>query len=382
MKTNEEITSDIEYILEHLGHSEKLTEPEFRKWLSDPEHLQLFESVRLQSEAFLRKELKLKMEIGQEWDAFRRQLLPPRRLWIGWCSAAACVFLIFLGILRLTVDHSQPEVAVADHVPVAKRSAELILADGSSVALANEEVVIREQAGTSIRHDTEHRLVYVADGEPADSLFAYNTLKVPAGADYFVQLEDGSRVWVNCESELKYPIRFSKKERRVILQGEAYFEVNKASEWPFVVETEDREVVVTGTSFNVKAYPRERMWQATLITGRVEIPEQNGKQVLRPSQQYSLDKSTKKAEIRKVDTDVFTGWKDGVFVFRNSRLEDVLANLARWYRVEIFYAREAVKDICFSGNLDRYEDIDHLLQVINGNGQVVLTRNKEVVIVN
>ncbi|WP_046403665.1 hypothetical protein, partial [Odoribacter sp. N15.MGS-14] len=141
MKTNEEITSDIEYILEHLGHSKKLTEPEFRKWLSDPEHLQLFESVRLQSEAFLRKELKLKMEIGQEWDAFKRQLLPPRRLWIGWCSAAACVFLIFLGILRLTVGHSQPEVAVAEHVPVAKRSAELILADGSSVALANEEIV-------------------------------------------------------------------------------------------------------------------------------------------------------------------------------------------------------------------------------------------------
>lgn len=382
MKTNEEITSDIEYILEHLGHSERLMENEFRRWLSDPEHLQLFESVRLQSEAFLRKDIKLKMEVGQEWNAFRKQVVPRRYLWIGWCSAAACVLLVFLGILKLTVDNSRPEVVVADHVPVAKRNAELILADGKSVALANEEIVIREQAGTSIRHDAEHRLVYVADGYPSAGGLAYNTLKVPAGADYFVQLEDGSRVWVNCESELKYPVRFSKKERRVVLQGEAYFEVNKASEWPFIVETKDREVVVTGTSFNVKAYPQEKMWQATLITGRIEIPEQNGKQVLRPSQQYSLDKSTKKIEITEVNTDVFTGWKDGVFVFRNSRLEDVLASLARWYRVEIFYAREAAKDICFSGNLDRYEDIDHLLQVINGNGQVVLTRNKEVVIVN
>ena len=382
MKEDECISADIEYVMAHLCDPETLTDAEFLSWLSEPEHLQLFETVRRDRQTFLMKEERMKVDITCEWGAFSRQIKPVNRNWIWWCSAAACVVMAVVGVWKFKVQEPQPQVVAQQEIPVARRCAELILADGKAVALDKKELQIRDQSGALIRNDAEQRLIYTAADGAASGPVANNTLKVPAGADYFVQLEDGSRVWVNCESELEFPVRFDEKERRVILRGEAYFEVNKAEAWPFIVVTDRMEVRVTGTSFNVKAYVSEKMMHATLVSGRVEVSREGQRQILKPSEQYCLDTETGKSDVVKVETEVFTGWKDGVFVFRNSLLEDVVNSLARWYRMEVFYARPSARKLRFSGNLDRYENIDQLLEVINANGQVVLTRDKGVLIVN
>lgn len=382
MKEDECISADIEYVMAHLCDPKTLTDAGFLSWLSEPGHLQLFETVRRDREIFLMKEERMKVDIQCEWGAFSRRIKPGNRNWIWWCSVAACVVMAVVGVWKFKVQEPQPQVMVQQEIPVARRCAELILADGKAVALDEKELQIRDQSGALIHNDAQQRLIYMATDGAASGPLVNNTLKVPAGADYFVQLEDGSRVWVNCESELEFPVRFDRKERRVVLRGEAYFEVNKAAAWPFIVVTDRMEVRVAGTSFNVKAYSSEKMVHATLVSGRVEVSREGQRQVLKPSEQYRLDTQTGLSDVVKVETEVFTGWKDGVFVFRNSLLEDVVSTLARWYRMEVFYARPAAGKLRFSGNLDRYENIDQLLEVINANGQVVLTRDKGVLIVN
>lgn len=384
MKGDEQhISTDIEYIMGHLCDPGTLTEPEFLNWLSEPEHLRLFETVRKNREVFLMKEERMKLDIDREWGAFSHRIRPRRHHRIWWYPAAACVVIAVVVLWQFREQTSQSQVVVQqEEVPMARRCAELVLADGKTVALDKQELQIRDQSGALIHNDAEQRLVYTATDPTASGPMVSNTLKVPAGADYFVQLEDGSRVWVNCESELEFPVRFDGKERRVILRGEAYFEVNKAAHWPFVVVTDGMEVRVTGTCFNVKAYASEKTVHTTLVSGRVEVSHEGQRCVLKPTEQYQLNRETGESRVAEVETGLYTGWKDGVFVFRNSLFEDVVNSLARWYRMEVFYARPTVRQIRFSGNLNRYENIDQLLEVINANGQVVLTRNKGVLIVN
>ena len=213
----------------------------------------------------------------------------------------------------------------------------------------------------------------------------YNTLRIPAGADYVVSLSDGTRVFLNCESEFRFPVVFSGKERKVYLSGEAFFEVKQAKEWPFVVVTDQLQVQVTGTSFNVSSYQKDRTVAVTLVSGTVEVSEtrQPGRVIpLIPSQQFCLDKSTGQTEVRKVDVSLYTGWVEGMFVFRNQRLEEVMDVLARWYSIDVFYVQTSVKDLRLSANLNRYGHIDSLLEIIRAMDKVDIKRMGKVVTIS
>lgn len=379
---------DIEFAVYCLAHPEMMAGEEFRTWIKTPEHRALFEEIRLYREAYMRRADAFRMDVEEEYRRFagRTKRGRGRALW-RWCGAAAASVAVLLAVWFFAdrVEVEEKTLAEAETL-VGRRTAELILASGERVELGGNALNIKAEDGRRIAADSCKRLSYreadvegVMEEEPV-----YNTVRVPGGADYAVELADGTIVRLNCETELRYPVRFVGKGRRVYLDGEAFFEVAKNAEMPFIVETKQMQVEVTGTQFDVKAYAEDETMQATLVEGGVKVCAYGAgsKSVaLTPSQQYVLDVQTRQAEVKKVDVQLYTGWVEGMFVFKNQRLEDVMTMLARWYSVDVFYIGESVKDIRLSANLGRYEHIDKILDIIQETNKIGFSRKGNVVTV-
>ncbi len=379
---------DIEFAVYCLAHPEMMAGEEFRAWIKTPEHRALFEEIRLYREAYMRRADAFRMDVEEEYRRFagRTKRGRGRALW-RWCGAAAASVAVLLAVWFFAdrVEVEEKTLAAAETL-VGRRTAELILASGERVELGGNALNIKTEDGRRIAADSCKRLSYreadvegVMEEEPV-----YNTVRVPGGADYAVELADGTIVRLNCETELRYPVRFVGKERRVYLDGEAFFEVAKNAEMPFIVETTQMQVEVTGTQFDVKAYAEDETMQATLVEGGVEVCAYGAGSkpvALIPSQQYVLDVQTRQAEVKKVDVQLYTGWVEGMFVFKNQRLEDVMTMLARWYSVDVFYIGESVKDIRLSANLGRYEHIDKILDIIQETNKIGFSRKGNVVTV-
>jgi len=376
MRCDEE---DIEYILFHLKQPERIGEMEFQQWVQQEEHRELFDEVRNYREAFLYRAYSQKIDVDGEYRQFMAKTVPVRHLsWIKWAACLAGICILSIWLIRTTP--SSLPASVQSEIPVGKKTAELILADGKRVNLDNRHMEFREENRICIVNDTNCELAYRRDSVTAASSAAgliYHTLRVPAGADYVVCLSDGTKVRLNSETNLRFPVEFAGEERKVFLEGEAFFEVEKAQEWPFVVETERMNVQVTGTRFNVKSYRSEDLVHTTLVSGAVKIyPDKKiaAPVELFPSQQFRLDKRTGQTEVKTVDVGLYTDWIEGRFVFKDQRLEEVMNTLARWYSVEVFYATPSVKDWRLSANLGRYEHIDAILQMIQAIDKVEIVR--------
>lgn len=379
---------DIEFAVYCLTHPEMMAGEEFRTWIKTPEHRALFEEIRLYREAYMRHADAFHMDVEEEYRRFagRTKRGRGRVLW-RWCGAAAASVAVLLAVWFFAdrVEVEEKTLAEAETL-VGRRTAELILASGERVELGGNALNIKTEDGRRIAADSCKRLSYreadvegVMEEEPV-----YNTVRVPGGADYAVELADGTIARLNCETELRYPVRFVGKERRVYLDGEAFFEVAKNAEMPFIVETKQMQVEVTGTQFDVKAYAEDETMQATLVEGGVEVCAYGAGSkpvALTPSQQYVLDVQTRQVEVKKVDVQLYTGWVEGMFVFKNQRLEDVMTMLARWYSVDVFYIGESVKDIRLSANLGRYEHIDKILDIIQETNKIGFSRKGNVVTV-
>ncbi len=379
---------DIEYVLSCIDSPEKLNSDEFVCWLKIGEHKKLFDFVLTNREAFLRKENREDINVDEEYLKFKRHYISkkPLRILKWGVVAASIIIVLFVGLLWNRGSQTDYQLANSGLNYTGQRMAELVLANGECIELNDKRIDLQEFNGTKISIDTNRNLAYDVEnynhGETDKPV--YNTLRVPAGADYVVCLSDGTKVHLNCESELRYPLCFGKEERKVFLVGEACFEVEKSKEWPFIVVTDKMDVRVTGTIFNVQAYPSDAVLATTLVKGGivVKIKGENGKEkYLEPSEQLQLNKITGQAVIKKVDVNLFVGWTEGMFVFKNTRFEDVMNTLARWYQVEVFYSDQSKKDLRISANLNRYEHIDVLLQILNAMDKVYLERKDNVIVV-
>ncbi len=282
------------------------------------------------------------------------------RLRIGkrWGSAAAMGALIIgvaLAFLFRTQDGVDTNLLVGGVIKPGKTGAVLTLSDGQQVVLSDSlETRLKERnADICVRGK---RLDYSS----GDTVFwgGYNTITVPRGGEYQLILADGTRVWLNAETELKYPVAFTGEVREVMLEGEAYFEVAKNVSRPFVVKAGQLDIKVLGTSFNVKAYPSETQ-QATLVQGKVEVRAENYFRELQPGEQ--LNYSSEGPEIRKVDVKAYTSWKDQRFVFNDDLLEEVIHKIGRWYDVEFILRNPEVREIRFTGNLPKYRELEQVL---------------------
>ena len=396
----------IEFILEHLREPEQLLQKEFVSWLQEEENKHLFEEVTTNRMAFLQKEYGQQIEPELEWQKLWQQMqkdshtpIPEkrkinRRVWYS-VAAGVCVLTALAGGLLLQQGKEKKSVSpMAKIEHVGKRSAQLIVSTGEVLDLSQEKIYQKAVDGTLITNDTLKLLSYQSDtqkttiirtGDAPEKIkkeTVYHTLRIPAGADYQVTLADGTKVWLNCESTLQYPVEFGDEKREVYLDGEGYFEVNKATEWPFIVNTEQMQVKVTGTKFNVKSYSTELIVHTTLVEGSVWAYTDQTQVQLTPSEQFRYDKETGKTSVQKVDTELYTGWIEGMFVFRNQRLEDVMNDLARWYNMTIFYSTAETKEIRISTNLNRYKNIDDLLEIINESGKVVVARKDNTITIH
>ena len=177
---------------------------------------------------------------------------------------------------------------------------------------------------------------------------------------------------------ITFPKKFVGERREIILEGEAYFHVTASKEHPFIVKTRDMDVLVTGTEFNVKAYPDESNVQTTLLQGKVAVfagEDKKEKVEIQPNQQAEWDRGDVKLQVREVDPDLFVAWKNGHFIFRQDRLEDIMRTLARWYDMEVIYLDESIKNMAFAGKLDRSEDITPILNVLRATDKLTVEVN-------
>ena len=258
--------------------------------------------------------------------------------------------------------------------------AELVLPSGEVVDLVAKSGVISRGENTVINNEGK-TLSYKSIGNqaPMDSL-RYNEVIVPKGGEYQLVLSDGTLVYLNSMTKIRFPERFSEKCREVEVCGEAFFEVAENKRVPFVVKTDAYEITVLGTKFNVTAYADEQVATTTLVEGAVSI---SGKcigeaKALRPNEQFVLDRVSGSVEIKNLDVNYYTAWKDGMFRFRDVRLEEIMHVVERWYDMTVVYEDESVRDLHFGFNMSRLETIEPLLNIFELNGKIKITKEGKV----
>lgn len=256
-------------------------------------------------------------------------------------------------------------VAMESKIVPGEYKATLTTSGGETIVLLpskQEDIHVQENITVT---NGQTGIVYQNTAKAA-SVLQYNTLKTPRGGEYTVTLSDGSRVYLNAASELKYPVVFDEKKREVRLSGEAYFEVTKDSERPFYVVTDAVRIKVYGTSFNVNTYSTQGT-QAVLVSGKVGIRGVGADKeyIMNPSELAEFDNDGTFKRIREVNAEAYTAWRDGRLVFEDESLEEILNRLSRWYNVDVFYGSEVVKNYHFTGYMEKYEDVDTILKAIS-----------------
>ena len=282
--------------------------------------------------------------------------------WTAWgTSVAAVVALLVLFLLpeeKNVVEENIPTVA-EQVIPAGGKSAILKLADGRTVKIGQEPMNIREEDGSVVTYEAG-QLSYSSDTLVLKELF--NELEVPVGGECFVRLDDGTEVWLNAGSKLKYPVAFTKGERKVVFTGEAFFKVKKDSR-PFIVSMSSSDVTVLGTSFGISAYPGEVDY-TTLVSGKVSFQTKNNKKVILSPGEQAVVLPSGMLEKRKVDVEEYVGWKDGLFVFKDKKLSEIMTILGRWYGVNVIFRDESLKELEYTGSLERYDSINIFLQLL------------------
>lgn len=298
--------------------------------------------------------------------------VPKRRMHLRtWSLAAAvCICVAAGGYLwmRGTGSTPQAEVSRQRHFPAivpGKEGAVLTLADGSRIVLDSlSNGVIASQAGTEVALKNG-ALSYNEGSVTTEQV--YNTITTPKGRQFRLKLADGTQVWLNAASTLRFPAAFTGKERKVEVSGEVYFEVAGNAAMPFKVVTKDQEQInVLGTAFNVNAYEDEAATRVTLISGAVQVNNGARSQLLQPGEQARL--ATGKTEIARVDVEQVVAWKNGVFSFdKEVSLEEVMRQVGRWYDVDIKY-EGSISQKKFGGKIHRASEIEKVLEILEESG--------------
>ncbi len=280
------------------------------------------------------------------------------RRWIGWCGGAAALVALAVGIGRtLSVDSVVPSVSVAEQVIVpGEARAVLTLAGGQRVDVSCTEAT--EEGDIFV--DVAGKRVAPTAVKAADTV--WHTLTVPAGGEFQYTLSDGTQVWLNSDSELRFPATFSENERRVALRGEAFFDVKKDTCRQFVVALPEGDITVYGTRFVVASYQGSAL-SAVLVQGSIGFTTPAGRQVrLHPSDRMVYESGSGDIRVEQVDTVLYTSWLKKMFVFRNQPLGEIMTTLSRWYDFDIIFADGELRDIRLSGRLNRYQDVGILLR--------------------
>ena len=296
---------------------------------------------------------------------------PTRRLWSKLSSAAAAIVIFSIGIWFLKKEGKKIEkysVLAEMAIPPGKPGATLILASGKKIRLSDASAgKLADEAGIAISKTASGELVYDLTSSSNKLPDQNNTLSTSRGETYQLRLPDGSLVWLNAASSLKYSTKLIKNGLRTVqLTGEGYFQVAKDKNHPFIVETAGQKIEVLGTHFNVNSY--NQVIRTTLLEGRVSISTPHHKAILNPGEQSESSFSSE-IQVRSVDTYEATAWKEGFFYFNDEDIVTVMKSLAAWYDVEISYQGTPTKEK-FSGNISRNLELSKALKLLSHSNDV------------
>lgn len=270
-------------------------------------------------------------------------------------SSVAAVLVIGLFSVFLSWENVSVKLPVADEMPVVgRKQAVLSLPDGRQVALGSEE----GQDTAWMKYTGASCIEPVAMTEPADI-----KIEVARGGEYKIRLDDGTVVWLNSESSLIYPKKFTGDRRTVCLSGEGYFEVARNERKPFIVSVADIEIKVLGTAFNVSAFPDEDVVTTTLVSGAVEVATSHRSVQLQPGKQAVVQEGVDDIVVSEVDVELYASWRAGVFKFDKMTLTDICTRLSRWYDVDFVFEGESGQER-FTGGTWKYVPLKDFLSKI------------------
>ena len=326
----------------------------------------------------------------QNWDevnvfAAKRKVeanIVKKRRFPYWSVAASIILLFGISItLFLTDFPEEQKLAETIQIEPGKKGAELILSNGKSVQVMNAQKLLTEEDGSLVQVDSLNGVVYENQNTGSDKLI-YNTIKVARGQEFNLQLADGTRVWLNAESELRYPVKFVAKNRKVYLKGEAYFEVTHNKEKAFVVNSFNQDVRVYGTKFNINAYDKNLI-KTVLLEGSVgvKIVRNEEEKKIIPGDLLVANMIDASMETKQVNVYPYVAWKDGNFLFQDENLEEIMIRLERWYNVKVFFEDDDAREILFVGDLKRYTKIDRLLYFMEKSSNASFEIKGDVIVV-
>ncbi|SDJ91378.1 FecR family protein [Pedobacter sp. ok626] len=302
--------------------------------------------------------------------------VPKVKLWPKIAIAASVAIALSTGIWFFVAHQRminvQSQMVNNNNISPGHNQATLILSNGKHINLSDTKTgVVIDAARLSYNDGTE-----IKESKPTSLL----TITTPNGGTYEIRLSDGTKVWLNATSTIKFPSTFTKsKYRKVELTGEAYFEVEKDKKMPFIVVTRGQEVEVLGTHFNINSYPDEASTKTTLLEGSVKVSVINAKtlhqaspSILKPGMQFIFTSSGVRIQELK-DPEEAISWKSGYFTFNREYLDEVMRKVSRWYNVDIVYKNEQIKLIPFSGTITRFTNVSEVLKMLELTGKVKFT---------
>lgn len=351
------------YLTENLSDAEA---GELEAWTNQSERHRFYFKEFSDKNLWAEKQKKVRQyDVKEGWKAVLNKKKKHNRYWRSLQMAASIIILLgSFAIYRYAVSPSAPTRPIAEEIQPGKRTARLLTASGEIV---NLDTLRQTELQRSIIRNENGTLFFQSKDDRKERQQKYNCIEVPRGGEFELKLPDGTTVFLNSETRLRFPGCFiSGKERRVYLTGEAYFDVAPDSTSPFVVSTDYTSIKVLGTSFNVMAYPEQPQELTTLVNGSVLLGIKSTGEFVRlsPGEQGCYNLQHKTLSAHQVETGYFTSWKDGIFAFSEQPLGKVMETLSRWYLFDVVYLDKEIPTVVYTGKIARHASIQEVLHIL------------------
>jgi len=289
-----------------------------------------------------------------------------RPLWYKWAAAASIVIIVGMGGLFLLNNNPENEIDYGQIARIEPTSNDvvLILADDSRETFSSDKVEIKYDEEGNIDVDNSNVQIPKTT-KPVNEEEQLNQIVVPYGKHSFIVLSDGTKMWLNSGSRAIYPTKFVKNERQIFVEGEAYLEVTKDPNHKFIVKTNDIDVKVLGTKFNISSYPDDTRSSVVLLEGSVEASVNNNKIKIKPNEILKYEKQTNQSEVSTTNAIEHISWIDGWLLCKTENMADILVKLSRYYNIDIKILDEQVRSLTLSGKLDLKGDCEEVIKAIS-----------------
>lgn len=360
MQVREDKLAD--YLVKYIGHelnSEEMSE--LRQWLREkPEDRRLFINCLSAYRRERRIGLLRELDPEESWRYLSGRIEKNRHLRLHRIISYAALFLVLMGISlgAYLFLQQRPDTIIQSEKSSEKGKVVLTLSGGRQVILGEGQQTIGEKE-VMIKDSLSHLSYQKVTAD--EYVPEYNEIFVPRGASYSLTLADGTKVWLNSDSHMHFPVVFSSVNREIELDGEAYFEVTHDEHRPFIVKVQENRVEVLGTHFNVAAYEDGKMY-TTLAEGCVKVSSEKAGKLLLPGEQAEIIEGRSEIEVKKVDVGLYTSWRLGIYEFRNLSLEEIAEYLMRWYDTDIRFTSAKFKMRRFTGVIKRADSLELSIQ--------------------